>query len=264
MYENPFHLMYKQKIEIVINSDVDKEKLYNDFIILMSSLCRTGQIMGGIESPYIAGDSIICYQTTLERDSLNAQNNDEYVNLRIENLEQGCNSKLEMKVVGQHIPFYRAVCNCQQPDSYLLFTTYMNESSPVDCGTCGHSVPIYKLKGLTDKDRTDIESWEGDYVSCDNLNMGCNVGEKWAIKQMSDSKSQLSEFGRKVCGRITEMTGIPVYYFLFNYRSISITKDKLRTCPSCNGGWLLEEKWLDFYDFKCDRCLLVSTLTSKS
>ena len=140
-----------------------------------------------------------------------------------------------MQVVGEHIPLYKTVCKCLQHDSYVLFTTFQNESSPVDCGTCGHSVPIYRIKGLTDTDRTHIEGWEGDYVSCDSLNMGCTVGEKWATRQMSDVKSQLSVFGRNVCSRIAEVTGIPAYYFLYNYRSISITKDKLRKCPSCNG-----------------------------
>ncbi|TCC86335.1 DUF2310 family Zn-ribbon-containing protein [Pedobacter hiemivivus] len=256
--------MYKQKIAITINSDFDKEKLYDEFIMLMSSLCRTGQIMGGVESPYVAGNELICYQTTLERNSLDTECNNKWVNLRIKNLEEGCNSKLKIEVLGEHVPFYKDVCTCDQHDSYLLFTTYLNESSPVDCGTCGGSVPIYKIKGLTDKEQTDIESWEGDYVSCDNLNMGCNVGEKWAIKQMSDPKSQLSQVGRDICKRVTELTGVPTYYYLFNYQAISIAKDKLRKCPSCNGDWLLNEKWLAFYDFKCDRCKLVSTLTSRS
>jgi len=256
--------MYKQKIAITINSDFDKEKLHDEFIILMSSLCRTGQIMGGIESPYVAGNEMICYQTTLERNSLDSKYNNEKVDLKIKNLEQGCNSKLKIEFVGEHIPFYKDVCKCGQPDSYLLFTTYVNESSLFDCGTCGHPVPVYKIKGLTDDDRYDIYSWESAYVSCDNLNMGCNVGEKWAMKQMSDSTSQLSELGRGICNRITEVTGAPAYYFLLNYRAISIAKDKLRKCPSCKGDWLLSEKWLGFYDFKCDRCKLVSTLTEKS
>lgn len=129
--------MYKQKIAITISSDFDKEKLYDEFIILMNSFCRTGQIMGGVESPYVAGNELICYQTTLERSSLDSQNNDEWVNLRIKNLEQKCNSKIKTKVVGQHIPFYKGVCGCEQPGSYLLFTTYSNESSPIDCGTLG-------------------------------------------------------------------------------------------------------------------------------
>lgn len=256
--------MYKQKISITVNSDFEKEKLFDEFIILMESLCRTGQIMGGIESPYFSGNEIISYQTSLELNSLDTQYNDEWVNLKIKNLEERCNSKLNTEVIGQHIPFYKDVCTCNSSDSYVLFTTYSNESSPIDYGTCGHPVPIYQIKGLTDKDRTDIESWEGDYVSCDNLNMGCNVGEKWAIKQMSDAKSQLSQFGRDICHRIAKVTGVATYYYLFNYRAISVAKDGSRKCPSCNGEWFLDEKWLGFYDFKCHKCQLVSTLTSKS
>lgn len=256
--------MYKQKIAITINSDFDRGKLYDEFILLMKSLRRTGQIMGGFESPYVAENELICYQTTLEQNSLDPIYNNEWVNLRIKNLEEGCNSKLKIEVLGEHIPFYKDVCTCDLHDSYLLFTTYLNQGSAIECGSCGGSVPIYNIKGLTDKEQTDIESWEGDYISCDSLNMGCGVGEKWATKQMSDPKSQLSQAGRELCKRITELTGVSTYYYLYNYRAISIAKDKLRKCPSCNGDWLLNDKWLGFYDFRCNRCKLVSTLTSRS
>jgi len=230
----------------------------------MSSLSRTGQIMRGIASAYITRDEIISYQTTLEQSSLDSQYNDEYVNGRIKSLEEGCNSKLKIQVVGEHIPFYKAVCNCKKHESYLLFTTYQNESSPVACGSCGRSVPIYKLKGLIDTDRTNIEAWVGDYVACDSLNMGCTVGERWSTKQMSDVNSQLSVVGRSICRRIAEVTGIPAYYFLYNYRSISFAKELLRKCPSCHGDWLLEKRWLKWHHFKCDRCFLASTFTSRS
>lgn len=256
--------MYKQKIAITINSDFDKEKLFDEFIILMSYLCRTGQIMGGVESSYFAGNEIICCQTTLEPNSLDPQYNDEWVDLWIKNIERDCNAKLSTEIIGQHIPFYKDICTCNRRDSYILFTTYLNESSPIDCGTCGRPVPIYQIKELTDRDRTDIESWKADYVSCDSLNMGCNVGERWAIKQMSDYKSQLSQFGRAICNSVVEATGLPMYYYLFNYRTISVVKDKSRKCPSCGGDWFQRKKWLDVYDFKCDNCKLVSTLSSKS
>jgi predicted nucleic acid-binding Zn ribbon protein len=256
--------MYKQRISITINSDLDREKLSDDFIILLGSLSRTGQITGGVESPYLSGDEIICYQTTLEPNSFDSRHNDKWVNLKIKNLEEGCNSKLETKVMGQHIPSYKDICTCGNRDSYVLFTTYCNESSPIDCGNCGHPVPIYQLTGLTDEDRVNIEAWKANYVACDNLNMGCKIGEKWAIKQMSDPKSQLSRSGRDLCDSITKGTATPTYYYLFNYRAISASKDKLRRCPSCNGEWLMDKPWLDFYDFKCDACKLVSTLTGKS
>ncbi|MBD1363913.1 DUF2310 family Zn-ribbon-containing protein [Mucilaginibacter sp. ZT4R22] len=257
--------MYKYKIYIAISkANADKEKLSDQFIILLESLCSTGQIMGGIESPYISENEIICYQTTLEKTSLDAKYNDEWVNKGLKELEEACNSKLIIEFAGQHVPFYKDVCSCAHHDSYVLFTTYSNESSPINCGTCGRPVPIYKIQELADSDRYEMESWEGDYISCDNLNMGCAVGEKWAINQLSNPTSQLSQLGRRVCNQITEKTKVSTYYYLLNYRTISLAKDKLRKCPCCNGEWLLNEKWLRFYDFKCDNCLLVSTLSEKS
>lgn len=254
--------MYKQKIAITINSDFDKEKLFNEFIMLTSSLNLTGQIVGKTESSYFTENEIICYQTTLERGSLDAKYNNKWVDVRIKNLEEWCNSKLRTEFLGQHFPFYKNVCSCDRHGSYVLFTTFLNDSSPIDCGNCGRPVPVYQLKELTDEERYDLKSWEIDYISCDNLNIGCTVGEKWAIKQMSDPSSQLSQSGLGICSRITKITGIPVYYYLLNYRNISAAKDKLRMCPSCNREWLLKEKWLELYDFKCDYCKLVSTLTS--
>ncbi len=255
--------MYQQKIAITINSDFDKEKLSAEFVILISELSRSGQIMGG-ESSYFTENEIICYPNTLEMDSLDTKYNNKWVDLRIKNLEDWCNAELRTEFVGEHIPLSNDVCKCNTHDSYVLFTTFLKENSPVICGSCGSPVPVYRINELTDKDQYDIQSWEGDYISCDNLNMGCSVGEKWAIKQMSDATSQLSKSGLKVCSRIAEITEVPVYYYLFNYRRISIVKDKLRRCPTCNGKWLLQERWLGLYDFKCDKCKLVSSLSSRS
>lgn len=256
--------MYKQKISIAINSDCHKEKLYDEFIILMSSLSRNGQITGGIDSPYVTDHEIIAYQTTLEMDSFDPKYNDDFVNAGIQILEEWCKATLHTEVVGRHIPDYREVCDCGDRNAYVLFTAYGNEGSLIDCGNCGQPVPIYQIDELTVADRGDIKSWGEEYAACDSLNMGCHVGEDWAIKQMSDLKSQLSKLGIDVCSRVTKRTGIPTYYYLFNYRNISPEKDKERKCPGCEGDWLQEEKWLGFYDFKCDHCRLLSTFTTNT
>jgi predicted nucleic acid-binding Zn ribbon protein len=122
-------------------------------------------------------------------------------------------------------------------------------------------VPLYKLEHFTQSEKCDILRWEKNYKACDDLQLGCEVGERWATKQMSDHKSQLSKQGIAVCNKISELTGVPTYYYLFNYKQISAQKDKSRKCPSCNGKWLLKEPLLNFYNFKCDKCRLVSTFS---
>ncbi len=251
--------MFKQKISIFLNSDVDRIKVYDEFEILMSNLVKNGQIIGGSETSFISGNELISFQTSLEEDSLSADYFNHYTKERIEKIENWCGAKIKYEVIGQ-IPS-GSICTCAHSESYILFTTALNDSGQLDCGTCGKVVPLYRLKQLSSEDRSDIIAWESDYKSCDSLQLGCAVGERWATKQMSDYRSQLSQYGLQICTRIREVTGVQTFYYLHNYRHISHRKDIARLCPSCNGPWLLKEQWLGYYDFKCDKCSLLSVLS---
>ena len=253
--------MFKQKISISINSQFDKDKLFDEFAFLLGNLRKTGQIVGAYEAPFVQEVELIAYQTTLEKTSLNKKYRDEYVVERMKNLEQWCKAKLKSEVIGNVVPFDEPVCNCKRHDFFILFTHAFNETGAVDCGNCKGVVPIYKLTNLTPHDRYELHSWEQNYKSCDFLQLGCTVGEKWATKQMSDINSTLSRQGRKICNTLTELTGIATYYYVFNYRNITSKKDKERQCPSCNGSWLLKDRLLNFYDFKCDTCKLISSFS---
>jgi predicted nucleic acid-binding Zn ribbon protein len=253
--------MYKQKISISINAKFDKVKIYDEFDALMGNLYKTGQILGNYETPFIKDNELVAYQTTLEKTSLSKKYFDEFTRKRWSDIEKLCNSRLRTEIVGKAIPEYVGVCNCKKPDFYILFTHAFNESGFLDCGNCRKIVPIYKLTKLSYEDRYEMLAWESNYKACDNLQLGCKVGEKWATKQMSDPGSQLSKQGIDICKRIAEATGIPTYYYLHNYRHIAPKKDKSRPCPSCKGKWLLKQKLHDYYDFKCDKCKLLSTFS---
>lgn len=216
--------MYKQKISISIHSNFDRPKLYDEFETLMSNLCKTGQILGNYETSFITDDELVSYQTTLETTSLSKKYFDEYTKKRISNIEKWCNSKIKTEVIGKAIPEYKEVCRCKKSDFYILFTYALNSSSFLDCGNCKKVVPIYKLKQLTYNDRHEMLNWEANYKACDDLQLGCTVGEKWAVKQMSDPNSQLAKQGIEVCKKIKAATGVPAYYYLYNYRHISTKK----------------------------------------
>jgi predicted nucleic acid-binding Zn ribbon protein len=253
--------MYKQKISILINSKFDRDKLYDEFEMLMGNLCKTGQVLGNYETPFITANALVSYQTTLETTSLSKKYFDEYSKKRVNDLEQWCNSKLKTEVVGKVIPEHNGVCKCKKSDFYILFTYAYNNSGLIDCGNCKKVVPIYRLTQLAYNDRYEMLSWETNYKACDNLQLGCTVGEKWATKQMSDVNSQLSKQGIDICKKIMGATGVATFYYLHNYRHISPQMDKARLCPSCNGKWLLKQRLLDFYDFKCDKCMLLSSFS---
>lgn len=256
--------MYTQEISIEINDSTDYDWLLETFDLLMDSYRTSGQTQGKVESQFVTNNTIICYPYTLEEDALNTKYNNYYVNKWSKDVEEIAKSKLQFRTVGKSHKDYNGQCKCVQSEFYILQTNYVSYASPIVCGTCDLSVPLYKLPMYSDHGYGSILSWESNYQSCDTLNMNCEVGEMWAMKQMWDVNSQLSKQGIEVCKKITELSQIPTYYYLFNYRRIRHSQDSKRKCPCCNGDWLLQEKNCHLYDFKCDTCKLISSLSSNS
>lgn len=252
--------MLKQKISIVINSEFDRDKIFDEFQALLYNWFKTGQITGKPETPFIANDELIGFQTAIDTNALSEKYNDDSANLNIKNLEKWCNSKLMIRSIGEVYPKHKGICQCEKPGFYLLFTHAFNDEGIVTCGTCNRITPLYKLK-LEHSVRYEMLNWEANYEACDHLQLGCTVGEKWATKQMSDPKSQLSKQGLKICKYFTEVLGVPMYYYLYNYRHISHPQDKSRKCPQCHSEWLLEKSLHEFYNFKCDECRLISSFS---
>ena len=252
--------MYIQEISISLKTNANKDEFVDEFSTLMYFYRGSGQTQGKIESQYIAKDKIICLPYTLEKNSLARKNNNFYVNNQTKKLEELCNSKLKIKTVGKSYNSYKTPCTCKKTDFYILITNYLSIDSPLTCGTCNKSVPLYRLPIYYDYGYKPILSWETNYISCDSLQMNCEVGERWALNQMQEIKSQLSKQGLKICKKIEELTSIPTYYYLHNYKKLKGAHLSGR-CPGCNKKWQLNEQLNKVYDFKCDSCKLVSTIS---
>lgn len=252
--------MYTQEISIEINSLTDKDEIIDEFGLLMSYYRDSGQTQGRIESKFIHGNSIVCLPYTLEENSLAKEYNNFYVNRQSKKIEDLCNSKLQFKTAGKSFDSYVAPCQCKKSSFYILITNFVSIDSPLTCGDCNKGVPLYKLPVYYDYGYLPILSWKTNYISCDRLQMNGEVGERWALDQMQQVTSQLSKQGIGICNKITELTNIPVYYYLHNYRK---NKDiqHIKTCPACNNKWELKQQLHNFYAFKCDKCRLISTIS---
>ena len=253
--------MYIQELSIEIKSDIEKEKLVDEFLYLLDCFRKSGQSQSDHEAFYISGNLLKCNIATLKKNSLDKKYNTEWVTNELNKLENLSSSKLQIKTLGTSYVNDESPCKCKKHDFLILYTHFLNNYGPLDCGTCFKPIPLYRLSKLDQTLRQEILAWENNYISCDNLQIFCTVGEKWATKQMSDPKSELSKQGIEICAKIKELTGIPTYYYLYNYRKIKIEKDKKRTCLSCGSPWILEQRLGKLYDFKCDKCGLLSTIT---
>lgn len=255
--------MFIQEMSLKINSKLSKYKLVDQFERLLGRYHTSGQIVGHIntEFPFIVDNCVKCYVSTLEKNSLDKKNNSLEVYYELEEIEKMYKSKLKIKTLGKSY-YYKEGCNCKKHTFFILFNSIVG---PLECGVCFKPIPLYRLKGLTSKtDFQHIWWWQKNYAAYDDLQLYCVAGEKWATKQMREHTSELSKEGLEICTTIEKLTGYPVYYYLYNYRRLTLAQDKKRKCPSCGGKWLLKERFGVIFDFKCDKCKLLSSLTTNN
>lgn len=164
----------------------------------------------------------------------------------------------EVKIKGEDIDGDE-ICSCTTVNSYILYTTYISLESPLRCGNCFRPIPLYKIPPTDGEEFYNLICWQSDYSSCDALQMNCGTLERAATREMSRQDSSLSKQGLEICQAITTATTIPTYYYLYRNGGRSKKQELQRKCPSCGGEWLLNEQF-HFFDFKCDKCRLLSNI----
>jgi predicted nucleic acid-binding Zn ribbon protein len=259
--------MFVQEISIEIkNPNVNRTELIDKMQWFVGIMQKNGQSQLNFDPIFFCENRLIWITCTLEKSSLSPKNDNVYGKKERRELEKLCKAKFQVKTLGKETCQDKPICRCKKPSSYILWTNFISIVSPLDCGDCGGNVPLYRIPKPPEPGEQEynyISCWEHVYQACDRLQMQCGFGERWGTQQMQNHDSGLSKQGRDVCRDIEKMLRVPVYYYLYNYRAISTEKDKQRKCPECGSDWLLEKPWRIF-DFCCDKCRLVSSITSNS
>lgn len=151
-------------------------------------------------------------------------------------------------------------CSCDDRPGFVLFTTFLDCSPPLRCIECFGYVPLYRIPPEESGDFGGLLHWESNYKACDTLQMNCAVGEKFAEGEMSTFSSRLSRSGMDICDGIKKRTGKPTYYYLYYGTGKRLQTERQRKCPKCEGEWFLSETLFAKFDFRCDRCHLLSNV----
>jgi predicted nucleic acid-binding Zn ribbon protein len=97
-----------------------------------------------------------------------------------------------------------------------------------------------------------------------------HFGGNWTCSNLKDNMANVTwqqaitpVQNLKICRTLESLTNTPTYYYLHNY--LRYKEDDLTSaCPGCGNNWGLQSQLHERYDFKCDQCRLVSTLSSCS
>ncbi|GHT46933.1 hypothetical protein FACS189454_08840 [Planctomycetales bacterium] len=262
--------MYTFEISIENKTGCKQKDLAEKFEWAITTLYRNGQVIGDhwitlLDKTFVRANVEMYEKTSHAKKFCN-----EYFLQVNTELEQLAGAKLQFRFIGKSLD-YGSMCRCRSRDFFVLQTSYIATYSPIFCGACECVVPLYRIPHFStppfypeDKDYSIVRSWMRQYQACDRLNMACDFGEKWGTRQMSDPESGLSKMGRKICAEIEKITGVPTYYYLYNYRCITKEKDRSRPCPVCGESWFQGGEKREFEQFRCDSCRLVSNLTFNS
>lgn len=250
--------MYMKVADIVFTTNnYNKDDTIDDFIDnLIHNMRYQGRITNQPLSLVKQEQSFIINCRIPESTSLNSMHENRW----FKELEKK-NVKITYSILGEDI-WSPNICKCGQNESYILSAS---RPIPILCGICMDSIPLYKLPFTYEADPSyyDIISWNNEnrawgtieFASIDKI-------EKVAHHVLCDIDSEHSKTALEICDTIKKKTKIACYYDFENLKDgVSIKDEISKKCPKCNSDWILKEKLNDRYDFKCDKCHLVSNFS---
>jgi len=167
----------------------------------------------------------------------------------------------KIKTIGEDLNSLETAQNFQ-PSWQILYTTFLDTCSPLRCGETLAPIPLYRLpEAISNGDRKSAIKWQEEWVNCDELQMNGSAVSTKALHELGDISSKLFYRGSNLSKRIEYITKVPTYYYLYRVAGISLETELDRKCPSCGGDWKLPTPLFDIFDFKCDKCQLVSNLS---
>lgn len=144
-------------------------------------------------------------------------------------------------------------CECAKSSYYILKGDMKDTVSPVICGNCGRSVPLYILpRNYSREEYYDILEWQRAYNDLTDL-FKQGLDERYAYDMLHKANSSLNVEGRRIAKALNEKTGTPVYYHMFKYYG----KNK-EECPICGESWQNNDSEYNV-EYICHRCKLVSS-----
>jgi predicted nucleic acid-binding Zn ribbon protein len=235
-----------------------KDSVLDALQTVLAALHMNGQVCGS-EWPMLAsGETISAIVLSPEAQSLDARFNSKYVAAAMARCEDE-GLLVTFEVLGEDAESPRA-CLCPDPSAYVLFTSYISFASPIRCMDCFRQVAMYRMKAMASGEFYELLSWQSDFQSCDSLQMHCTVLEKQTTREMSDIDSSLSKTGLAHCETLAASSNRPFYYYLYRGHGRSLHAELERRCPGCGSDWKLASQLHDLFDFKCDRCSLLSNV----
>lgn len=250
--------MYVVQLDFPCRGGVDEEA-WELAWRLLGAWAQGGQLMGESWPEFEKEGAFRVIALLPDRDALDPRHDSQYAQKARQVWQEKMGCEPVATILGRDYASCPP-CDCSSRSALILFTHMNDVGSPLRCGGCFAPVPLFRIPHTDDCGYYQLLCWADDYRSCDSLQMNCTVGERFAERQLFAVDSALSREGCRLREKIESLTSVPTYYFLLKMRGVDLARERARTCPRCGGEWLLDRRWHDHFDFRCDPCRLVSNV----
>lgn len=224
----------------------------------LEALIFQGQILGREFPTVLQQDHFVSRVLLPAPDALQMANHSDPGQQALHSLQQAGLSYPKAEIAGVDL-MSNHTDPCKDANQYILYCRFAQMNSVLYCAEHFAPVPLYRFGKNAGFE--DLIRWQLQYQALDEVQMQHNsVLLKPAERALQNFGSQLNRQGRAFARTLTDRIGKPVYYALYRGTSEDCTMETQRRCPGCGGAWLLPEPWHQRFDFRCDRCLLVSNI----
>lgn len=255
--------MYALEAKFQFSSRQDRENQISRIQWVLAGWLHNGQILGGKNPIAERKNDCSAYVITPEKNSLSNKFLNKTTREYLRKLPEAGVGRPTVSVLGK-VSESEKSCSCSEGSYYILYTYCLSSESPLRCGNCFGTVPLYRIPKTHYDGYFNILTWEWDYKACDTLELHSTVGEKFALKQKEDLDSPLTELGLNVCSTIERGTKKKVFYHLFKGLNKNYASDRKRRGPGCGGRWHLKDPVHGHFDFKYNKCKLLSNVSPGS
>lgn len=251
--------MYIAQIDFEVSGSITEEAQDQIVYNLLACFLHDGRI-GNDYQILESEKSYTAFVTIPAEDAFDNFDSNPYISQIFSKLSEVNLLPPTFKILGNAIDFV-ADCDCKNSTAFILYTgTFSSSITPLFCYDCFNAIPLYRLPRPGSDGFFNFYIWQKDYKSCDSLQIHCQTGERFGLREMLEIDSSLTQVGLGICEIVEQLTNKYCYYFLYKYRGISKKKELERKCPKCKNAWLLKEKLHRLFDFKCDSCHLLGNI----
>lgn len=229
----------------------------------LEALIFQGQVLGREWPTHFAHDSFFCRVVVPSEDALLAAHHSARGHAALAQLGAAGLSYPQLAILGQDLmsnhtdPCHQ---NGEQPPAYIWYSRFAQMNSVLYCAEHFAPVPLYQAAFRQDKDYEDVIRWQLQYQALDEVQMQQASVLPSTERSLQGVHSLLNQQGRQLARECAHALQRSVYYALYSGTSADCQSEISKTCPSCGGAWLLDEPWHGLFDFRCDRCSLVSNI----